>query len=65
MITLQLTPEQFWCIYHAVLTRVDSLESPVYDASSDDFKVDEEALLEAARVMRLLKKVEQEQAIPF
>lgn len=65
MITLTLTAEQFWCIYHAMLSRVDSLECPVYDAASDDFKVEEDALREAERVMRLLKKVEQEQAIPF
>lgn len=65
MITLQLTTDQFWCIYLAVKSRADSFTAPVYDASSDDFKVDDDSLREAKRVMRLLKQVGQDQAIPF
>ena len=65
MITLQLTKEQFWCVYLAVKGRLDNADTPVYDAASDDFRVDEEEAKVTRATMRLLKRAEQEQAIPF
>lgn len=65
MITIALTPEQFRCIYLAVLDRVENADCETYDFSSDDFRVDKQQLRVAKATMRLLKRAEQEQAIPF